>query len=357
MSGTAREPPWWRPDRHARRRPALLIRAAVVAAVRRFFADRGFVEVETPALQVSPGLEPHLDAFETALAEPSRGGPPRPVYLHTSPEFAMKKLLAAGERRIFQIVRCYRNGERSPVHHPEFTMLEWYRAEAGYRDLWADCEGLLAAAAAAAGAARFAWAGRSADPHGEWTRISVREAFARHAGIDLEAAMGGAPPTERPDPGPLADAARAIGVRTDPGDSWEDVFFRIFLDRIEPVLGVGAPAILHDYPAPMAALARLGPDRRYAERFEVFVCGLELANGYGELTDAAEQRARFAADRALRIRLRGSAYPVDEDFLAALESGLPDCAGIALGIDRLAMLAAGAERIEDVLWAPVAGAP
>lgn len=344
------EPSWWRPDRHARRRPNLLARARILAAVRRFFDDRGFVEVETPALQVSPGLEPHLNAFETALAEPFRDGPVAPVYLHTSPEFAMKKLLAAGEEKIFQIARCYRNEERSPTHHPEFTMLEWYRLGAGYRDLWADCEELLVAAAEAAGVARFARAGKTADPRAGWTRIGVCEAFEEHAGIDLAATVD-----ESPDPSRLIEAARAIGVWTGPKDRWEDVFFRIFLAEVEPRLGVGAPAILYDYPASMAALARLGPDRRFAERFEVFVCGLELANGYGELTDPVEQRARFEADRALRTELRGSAYPVDEDFLAALESGLPDCAGIALGIDRLVMLATGAARIEDVLWAPVAG--
>ena len=343
------EPPWWRPERHALRRPRLLARAAIVAAIRRFFTDRGFVEVETPALQVSPGLEPHLAAFETALAEPFRDGPVAPVYLHTSPEFAMKKLLAAGEEKIFQIARCYRNEERSPTHHPEFTMLEWYRAGAAHSELWADCEGLLAAAAEAAGAERLTRAGKSADPRARWTRISVCDAFDRHAGIDLAATLD-----DVSDPALLAAAARAAGVWTGPADSWEDVFFRIFLARVEPSLGIGAPAILYDYPASMAALARLGPDRRFAERFELFVCGLELANGYGELTDPVEQRARFAADRALRLRLRGSAYPVDEDFMAALESGLPDCAGIALGVDRLVMLAVGAERIEDVLWAPVA---
>ena len=344
------EPPWWHPDGYARRRPNLLARARIVAAIRRFFVGNGFVEVETPALQISPGLEPHLNAFETVLAEPFRDGPVAPVYLHTSPEFAMKKLLAAGEEKIFQIARCYRNEERSPTHHPEFTMLEWYRAGASYRDLWADCEELLAAAAEAAGAERFVRAEQTADPRASWTRIAVCEAFEEHAGVDLASTMD-----DLPDPTPLIEAARSIGIWTGPRDRWEDVFFRIFLAKVEPRLGVGAPAILYDYPASMAALARLGPDRRFAERFEVFVCGLELANGYGELTDPVEQRARFDADRALRIELGGSAYPVDEDFLAALEAGLPECAGIALGVDRLVMLATGAARIEDVLWAPVAG--
>ena len=320
-----------------------------MTAIRRFFAERGFVEVETPVLQISPGLEPHLNAFETALREPFGDGVGASIFLHTSPEFAMKKLLAAGEDKIFQIARCYRNEERSATHHPEFTMLEWYRAGAVSRDLWADCEALLAAVAETAGVARFTQAGQGADPRAEWTRLSVCDAFAQHAGIDLAATMD-----HVPDPAPLIAAARSAGIRTGPDDRWEDVFFRIFLARVEPALGVGAPAILYDYPASMAALARLGPDRRFADRFELFVCGLELANGYGELTDPAEQRARFAADRALRTELHGSAYPVDEDFLAALESGLPECAGIALGVDRLTMLATGAAHIDDVLWAPVA---
>ena len=337
---------WWDKARYAARRPNLIARARVIAAVRRFFAEAGFVEVETPALQVSPGLEPHLDAFETTLREPFHDGGERTVYLHTSPEFAMKKLLAAGEERVFQIARCYRNQERSATHHPEFTMLEWYRAGATYRALMTDCERLLAACATG-----LRGGGRTADTAAPWTRVTVAEAFERHAGIDLLALMDD---DVEPGPGPLIEAARAIGVWANDRDRWEDAFFRVFLAVVEPELGIGAPTILYDYPAPMAALSRLRPGGVLAERFEVFACGLELANGYTELTDPAEQRVRFERDRARRAAHFGAAYPIDEDFMAALVSGLPDCAGIALGIDRLVMLATGAGHIEDVLWAPVA---
>jgi lysyl-tRNA synthetase class 2 len=336
---------WWHPERLAERRAALETRARIASAVRRFFAERDFVEVETPALQVSPGLEPHLVAFATELFEPGEGRLVR--HLHTSPEFAMKKLLVAGVPRLFQLARVFRNGERGRLHHPEFTMIEWYRAGASYRDLMADCEALLRAAAP-----RYVWEGRSADPAAPWTYVSVAEAFRRWAGIDL---LATAPDPESPSLARLADAARPIGIAPHEGDEWEDLFFRIFLERIEPLLGIGAPAILYDYPISMAALARPKPeDPRLAERFELYLCGVELANAFGELTDAAEQRRRFARDRAAKEARYGFSYPVDEDFLAALAYGMPESAGIALGFDRLVMLASGAARIEDVLWAPVA---
>ncbi|HVC57216.1 MAG TPA: EF-P lysine aminoacylase EpmA [Stellaceae bacterium] len=343
-------PAWWRPDRLAQRRAALAARGRILGAVRDFFADAGYVEVDTPALQVSPGLEPHLKAFASVLHDPRDGGA-RTRYLHTSPEFAMKKLLAGGLPRLWQLAHVFRDGERSATHHPEFAMLEWYRAGATYRDLMDECEALLRCAQAAAGAETLRWQGRSADARGPWQRLSVAEAFARHAGIDLMATI---PDPSRPDAALLAAAAARIGITPHPGDDWEALFFRIFLERIEPLLGVGAPTILYDYPLAMAALSRPKPDDpRLAERFELYVCGLELANAFGELTDAAEQRKRFLADQARKQALYGETYPLDEDFLAALEHGLPDCAGIALGFDRLVMLATGARHIEEVLWAPV----
>ncbi|HZS82283.1 MAG TPA: EF-P lysine aminoacylase EpmA [Stellaceae bacterium] len=343
-------PPWWRPERLAVRRPKLEARQRILAATRSFFAERGFLEVETPALQVSPGLEPHLMAFSTELV--TAEGERRVRHLHTSPEFAMKKLLASGLPRIFQLARVFRNAERSRTHHPEFTMLEWYRAGAGYRELMADCEALLRGALGAAGAHAFTWQGRSADPTASWTYLSVAEAFGRFCGIDL---LATAPDPLSPRRDLLAAEARRVGVEPHSGDDWEDLFFRIFLDRIEPNLGIGAPAILYDYPIAMAALSRPKPgDPRLAERFELYVCGLELANAFGELTDPVLQRARFEADRAKKQALYGYAYPIDEDFLAALEYGLPESAGIALGFDRLVMLATGASAIEEVLWAPVA---
>ena len=341
---------WWQPERYAARLPALEARARIVAAIRRFFDARGFLEVETPALQVSPGMEPHLEAFATELLTP--GEAPARRHLHTSPEFAMKKLLVAGLPRIYQIAHVFRNRERGPTHHPEFSMLEWYRAGAGYADLMADCEALLRACLAAAGRDSFCWRGRRADPAPPWPRLSVAAAFEQYCGIDL---LATAPDPLRPDVGRLAAAARRAGIEPHPGDDWEDLFFRIFLERIEPHLGVGVPTILCDYPISMAALSRPKPDDPcLAERFELYVCGLELANAFGELTDAAAQRARFESDQARKRALYGHAYPIDEDFLAALEHGLPESAGIALGFDRLVMLLTGAGRIEEVLWAPVA---
>jgi len=343
------EDAWWRPDRFRPRQAHLAARGRIVAAIRAFFVERDFVEVETPALQVSPGLEPHLMAFATDLDESGSGS--RPRYLHTSPEFAMKKLLVAGVPRLFQLAHCFRNGERSATHHPEFTMLEWYRAGAGYRDLMADCEALLRACLNAAGTPHFTWRGKTAKAAEPWEYLSVAAAFERYAQIDL---LATAPDPAQPSLGLLARAAHHIGIAPHPGDGWEDLFFRIFLDRIEPMLGIGAPTILYDYPISMAALARPKPeDARLAERFELYVSALELANAFGELTDAAAQRARFLAEQEKKRMRYGITYPIDEDFLAALGHGMPESAGIALGVDRLVMLATGAGRIEDVLWAPV----
>ncbi len=336
---------WWHPDRFEDRADALVRRADMVKSVREFFDRRGYVEVDTPALQLSPGMEPHLTAFETALGEPN--GDRQPVYLHTSPEFAMKKLLAAGMQRIFQLARVFRDGERSPRHHPEFTMLEWYQTGAGWRDIAEEAAEFVRAACGPV----VQRGDVSCDLSQPWEFLSVQDAFARYAGIDL---LATADDPLNPDTDMLCMFADGLGIRTADTDTWEDIFFRIYLDRVEPQLGVGAATVLHSYPASLAALARLSPeDARVSDRFEIFICGLELANGYGELTDATEQRRRFAVMTAQRIAEGRTPYPVDEDFLAALENGIPDCAGVALGFDRLVMLAAGADRIEDVLWAPV----
>jgi elongation factor P--(R)-beta-lysine ligase len=341
--------PWWTPERHAGKRARLLTRNRIVAALRAQFDADGFIEVETPALQISPGLEPHLHAFETRLERPNGSGTAR--YLHTSPEFAMKKLLAAGESRIVQFARVWRNRERSATHHPEFTMLEWYRAGATYDAVIEDCVAILRLAAEVAGARGFTRGAMACDPFAPWARLTVADAFDRYAGIDL---LATAPNPLNPDVALLARAADAAGVPPHDGDRWDDVFFRVLFERIEPFLGDGAPTVLMEYPVSMAALARPKPrDPRVAERFEVYAVGVELANGFGELTDAAIQRQRFEADLDLKQALYGVRYPIDEDFLAALAHGLPDCAGCALGLDRLVMLATGAERIDDVLWAPV----
>jgi len=316
---------WWHPERFAARRPYLEGRARITAAVRAWLAREGFVEVETPALQVSPGLEPHLHAFATELVGPpfpsDAAGARRTLYLHTSPEFALKKLLVAGVPKLYALAHVFRNRERSSTHHPEFAMLEWYRAGADYTALMDDCDALVKVA--------FEAAGRDAPPPAE--RVSVAEAFAKHAGVDV----------------------LDLAARHGEGD-FEDAFFRIFLNDVEPRLGAGRPTLLYDWPIALGALARAKPGAPHlAERVELFLGGLELANGFSELTDAAEQRRRFARDVAEKARLYGERYPIDEDFLAALEHGLPPSAGMALGFDRLVMCATGAPRIEDVLWAPV----
>jgi lysyl-tRNA synthetase class 2 len=343
---------WWRPEEFVQRRPILLARARILAALRAFFNVSGFIEVETPCLQRSPGLEPHIMALSTELAEPF-GTSRQRLYLHTSPEFAMKKLLVAGMPSIYQFAHVWRDAERSPTHHPEFTMLEWYRAGAGYDSLMADCAALLAATAQAVPTGRLRRGERLCDPFAAPKRLTVAQAFFDYCGVDLLASIDD---PMNPDTALLAEAARAQGLHVGEDDSWEDVFFRFMIERIEPNLGDGVPLILCDYPLSMAALSRpRSDDPRVAERFELYVCGVELANGFGELTDAAEQRRRFEADMELKEKLYGMRYPIDEDFLAALEVGLPDCAGIALGVDRLVMLATGALTIDEVLWAPVVG--
>ncbi|NMN57534.1 lysyl-tRNA synthetase class 2 [Xanthobacter sp. SG618] len=344
-------PPWWRPDVHADRRPFLLARGRIAAAVRAALTEDGFIEVETPVLQVSPGNETHLHAFGTDLVGPD--GAMRRLYLRTSPEFAAKKLLAAGEPTIFEFARVFRNRERGMAHHPEFTMLEWYRAGAPYTAMMEDCAILLVRAAEAGGVSAFHYRGKACDPFALAERLTLVAAFARHAEMNLEALLPA--PGAPPDAAAFARAAAEAGIRTAPDDTWGDVFSRVLVEKIEPHLGLGHPTILTDYPVSEAALARPKPDDpRFAERFELYCCGLELANAFGELTDAAEQRRRFENDMDEKKRLYGERYPLDEDFLAALAL-MPPASGCALGFDRLALLASGARRIEDVLWAPVAG--
>lgn len=341
--------PWWTPDVHADRRPFLIGRNRIQSALRRFFDARDFVEVDTATLQVSPGNEAHLHAFATEAL--NHDGSAHPLYLHTSPEFACKKLVAAGERRIACFAHVYRNRERGPLHHPEFTMLEWYRAGETYETLMRDCAEILALAAETTGMRQFTFQGQTSDPFAEPERLAVADAFQRFAGIDLLASIASDGGTDRQT---LAAAMASVGLRVAADDTWADLFSRVLVEKIEPHLGFGRATILDEYPVAEAALARpTARDRRVAERFELYACGVELANAFGELTDAAEQRRRFEMEMAEKARVYGETYPLDEDFLAALAI-MPEASGIALGFDRLAMLATGATRIDQVLWAPVA---
>ena len=344
--------PWWRPDIHADRRPLLLARNRVTAAVRRWFEVRNFVEVETAALQVSPGNEAHLHAFSTEAI--STAGERTQLHLRTSPEFACKKLLAAGEPRIFDFARVWRNRERGPLHHPEFTLLEWYRTGEPYETLMDDCAALLALAAETADVSRLSFKGRTIDPFKAPERLTVAEAFDRFAGVDLLTTVQADGETDRDG---LAAAARAAGIRVADDDTWADVFSRVLVERIEPRLGFERATILCEYPISEAALARPKPaDPRVAERFELYALGVELANCFGELTDPAEQRRRFLIEMDEKARVYGERYPIDEDLLDALAI-MPPASGAALGFDRLVMLATGASRIDQVLWTPLAPTP
>jgi elongation factor P--(R)-beta-lysine ligase len=307
----------------ADRMPMLRRRQLLTRAVRAFFAARGYMEVETPYAVPAPGEEVHLRAV--------RAGD---KYLHTSPEFAMKKLLAGGAGPIFQLARVWRDEPHSATHAPEFTMLEWYNLRPDLSALMDETEALLRAVLPPL----LVRNGQTISLE-KSERITVAEAFFRYVGADVLATEG--------DAEALADAAR---TRLRSGESWEDLFFRLLLERVEPVLGRQCPTFLTHWPASQAALARRDPaDTRVAERFELFCGGMELANAFVELTDAAEQRARFLEDRARRHELYGQDWALDEAFLAAV-GRLPPCAGIALGFDRLAMLACGTSRIAEVMW-------
>ncbi|WP_439356775.1 EF-P lysine aminoacylase EpmA [Bradyrhizobium sp. DASA03007] len=345
MTGDKPISPFWSTERHLDRRPFLQARGAITGALRGFFAEQGFVEVETSVLQVSPGNETHLHAARTEIMRPDGSRASR--YLRTSPEFACKKLLAAGETRIFEFARVFRDRERGDLHLPEFTMLEWYRAGAPYDAIMADTVVIIARAAQVTGIGTFSFRGRTADPFAEPELVTVAGAFERFAGIDLLSTISGGE-------GNRAALAVAAGgqVRVAEDDTWSDIFSKVLVEHVEPQLGQGRLTILFEYPSPEAALARVkADDPRVAERFEVYACGVELANGFGELTDAEEQRKRFTESMAEKQRRYGEAYPLDEDFLAAV-AAMPEASGVALGFDRLVMLASGASRIDQVVWTP-----
>jgi lysyl-tRNA synthetase class 2 len=327
-----------------KKRRNLILRGRILQGIRRFFLEEGFLEIETPCLVSSPGMEPHLRALEVSIHRPE-GGPKR-MYLHTSPEYAMKKLMGEGWEKIFQVCRVFRDEEISRIHQIEFTMLEWYRTGADYRKVMEDCEGLLDfLSREVLKGSELIYQGKKIDLIPPAERLSVAEAMQTYGKVDIEKNCDGAS---------LLEEARAKGFifDSDAYYSFEEIFFKVFLEAVEPRLGYPKPTILYDYPAAMGALARLKPENPlWAERFELYIAGLELANAFSELVDPVEQRKRFESEQRLRAVLEKPLYPIDEELLTAL-SRMPPSAGIALGVDRLAMLFCDVPSIQEVLAFP-----
>lgn len=334
---------WLRQGDRLRRN--LELRSRLFAHTRAFFASRNFLEVQTPTLVPCPGMEPNLEGFATTWHS-AEGAFARDFFLPTSPEFHLKKMLALGYERLFEFSRSFRNEPASPNHQPEFTMLEWYRAYSGYEAIMDDLEQWVAMLAELEfGAPRLVRGERTIDLTPPWVRISVRDLFLERFGIDLDLIT---------DARGLIHAARSRGYAyVQDGESFDDTFFRLFLTEIEPTLGYPRPVILYDYPIEMAALARRKPGApRYAERFEVYLNGLELGNAFGELNQATEQARRFEQFAEESQAARGFHYEPDREFLDALRFGMPPAGGIAVGFDRLVMLFAGEPTLENVIAFP-----
>lgn len=343
---------WWKPETYMKNADKRIARMCLIKEIRHFFDTEGFAEVDTPALQVCPGMEVHLKAFTTRLDSPL-GDSGSTRHLHTSPELTMKKLLVAGLPKIYQLCHCYRNEEIGTTHLPEFTMLEWYRKNTTYTAMMDDTERLVKCCAKVCGVELLRFKDVVCNPFCEWEKITVAEAFSKYAGIDLMATLS-ENPSILPQSNALRQAAQQQGIWCSDSDSWEDIFFRVMMDKIEPYLGHNVPTILYDYPTCLGALARIKPsDTRVCERFEAYICGVEVCNAFSELTDVDEQRRRFEADSQMKQKLYGYTYPIDEDFMQALAFGMGDASGNALGVDRLIMLITGAEDIKDTCWAPV----
>lgn len=316
-------------------------RAKILRAIRDFFWQKNFLEVETPEVAAVPGQEPYLEIFDTEVRDDR--GKKFSAALITSPEYAMKKLLAAGFQNIFQITKAFRNNESfGGLHNPEFTILEWYRQNASYADIMADTEELILYILDALNLPKIIdYQGAKIDFSASWERLTVAEAMKKYAGVpDLSY-------------GALIAAAKEKSYQIADGEPYDSVFFKIFLNEVENKLPPSRPVILYDYPVELGALAKRKDDNpALAERFEVYVCGLELANAFGELLDADEQRKRFLEEQKMRAAAGKKAYPIDEDFLSALASGIASSGGIALGVDRLAMLLTNQKNIEDVIFFP-----
>lgn len=329
-----------------------LLREKIIDSIRLFFKSNGFHEMETPLMVAAPGAEPYLNLFETSLQ--LSDGQAKQAYLLTSPEYALKKLLAAGFGSIFEICKTFRNQESlGGTHNPEFTILEFYHSEANYLDVMNDFEKMMSfiCQALQIDAKKFIYQGRTFDLSSPYLRMSVAELFQKYLNLNADELL---------DLTSLRNKAKTLGydlsgienLSTDL--AWEEIYNQLFLNEIEPRLAeFNQPVIVYDYPAPQAALARKKTDdSRFAERFEVYLGGMELGNAFGELIDATEQKKRLEADLQLRKELGKKEQKIDQDFIAALEAGLPKCSGMAVGIDRLIMLFVDVGNIDGVLLFP-----
>ncbi|RPD37098.1 EF-P lysine aminoacylase GenX [Candidatus Liberibacter solanacearum] len=339
--------PWWNRDFHHHRRPFLIKRNMIQTSLREYFFNNNFVEIDSMSLQVSPGNETHIQAFSTELITKDHNR--KIMYLQTSPEFSCKKLLAAGEEKIFCFAHVWRNGEQDSLHQPEFTMLEWYRAHESYEKLMQDCMEIIRCAAEEAKKSVFSFQSITCNPFSEAEYITVSDAFLRYAHIDLCSTLDHSSPPNR---NLLALQAQKSGIRVANDDTWSDIFSRILVEKIEPHLGVNRCTILDRYPLPESALAKVcSDDPRFTQRFELYVCNIELCNAFDELIDPIEQRHRFEKEMNEKKKIYNETYPIDEDFLACLKE-MPSSSGIAMGFDRLVMLATGATNLNEIIWTP-----
>ncbi len=319
-------------------------RAEILRLTREFFWRQGFLETDTPIALKLPGQEPYLSPLPVTLHDPDAKN--FKFYLHTSPEFALKKLLSAGFQKVFHITKCFRDYEEfGRTHNTEFTMIEWYRAPGTYHDFMTDTEELFKHVGTELNISELTYEGRQVPVHKPWIRLKVKDAFKKYAQIELD---------DNLDRTTLAATAERKGYSVAMSDAYEDIFFKIFLNEIEPHLGHEAPTFVYDYPVQLCSLSRVcTDDPRYAERAELYIAGLEIANGFGELTNADEQKKRLEHDRELRAQLGRETWPVDPDFIAALRSGMPEAGGIALGMDRMVLLFTGAHDLNEVIFGSV----
>lgn len=315
-------------------------RVEILRLIREFFWSEGFVETDTPLAVRYPSQEPYLNFFPISVKHPS--GSEHQMFLRTSPEFALKKLLAAGFPKIFEIGKCFRNVEDfGGTHNPEFTMIEWYRAPGGYADFMDDMERLYKFVAEKTGITTMKYNQREIKVDQSWDRLSMKAVWKKYVGAELDNLL---------EFNHLAKFATARGYAVNKDDQYDDIFFKIFLNEIEPYLGLERPLFVYDYPAIMTSLSRkCAADHRYAERVECYISGLEMCNGFGELTDADLQNKQLERDLALRAALGKETWPVDPDFIAALRSGMPPAGGVAMGVDRMVVLFTGANDINEVM--------